>query len=52
MGDATFCERLVEEAGVASIPVSAFYEEDPVTSVVRLCFAKDDATLDAGDWSG
>ena len=27
--------------------VSAFYAEDPVTSVVRLCFAKHDATLDA-----
>ncbi len=46
MGDVAFCEWLVEEAGVAAIPVSAFYAEDPVTSVVRLCFAKQDATLD------
>ena len=46
MGDVAFCEWLVEEAGVASIPVSAFYAEDPVTSVVRLCFAKQDSTLD------
>ena len=38
--------RLVEEWGVAAIPVSAFYAEHPVTSVIRLCFAKDDATLD------
>ena len=38
----------MEEAGVAAIPVSAFYAEDPVTSIVRLCFAKVDATLDAG----
>jgi N-succinyldiaminopimelate aminotransferase len=47
MGDVAFCEWLVEEAGVASIPVSAFYVEAPVTNVVRLCFAKADATLDA-----
>jgi len=38
--DLAFCEWLVEEAGVAAIPVSAFYVEAPVTNVVRLCFAK------------
>ena len=31
---------------VAAIPVSAFYEQDAVTSVVRFCFAKNDKTLD------
>ncbi|MBC6982413.1 aminotransferase [Caulobacter sp. 17J80-11] len=46
--DRTFCLRAVKEAGVAAIPVSTFYESDPVTSVVRLCFAKVDSTLDAG----
>jgi N-succinyldiaminopimelate aminotransferase len=46
--DASFCFRSVKEAGVAGIPVSAFYETDPVTNVLRLCFAKRDATLDAG----
>lgn len=44
--DAAFCDRLVREEGVAAIPVSAFYAEKPVRSVVRLCFAKQDATLD------
>jgi len=44
--DVTFCERTVAEFGVAAIPVSAFFAEDPVTNVVRLCFAKADATLD------
>jgi aspartate/methionine/tyrosine aminotransferase len=44
--DETFCRRLVAEHGVAAIPVSAFYAEDPVRSVVRFCFAKHDATLD------
>ena len=44
--DVTFCDQLIEEAGVAAIPVSAFYVEAPVTNVVRLCFAKIDATID------
>lgn len=44
--DETFCKKLVAETKVAAIPVSAFYEEDPVTSVVRFCFAKKDATID------
>jgi aspartate/methionine/tyrosine aminotransferase len=47
-GDRDFCLRAVKEAGVAAIPVSAFYEADPVTSIARLCFSKRDATLDAG----
>jgi N-succinyldiaminopimelate aminotransferase len=46
--DMAFCLRAVKEAGVAAIPVSAFYEAAPVTSIVRLCFAKRDETLDEG----
>ncbi len=46
--DLSFGYRAVNEAGVAGIPVSAFYETDPVTSILRLCFAKKDATLDEG----
>lgn len=45
-GDVEWCERAIAEAGVAAIPVSAFYAERPVTNVVRLCHAKADATLD------
>jgi N-succinyldiaminopimelate aminotransferase len=45
--DAEFCQRLVRDIGVAAIPVSAFYAEDPVKTIVRLCFAKKRATLDA-----
>lgn len=45
--DADFCRRLVTETGVAAIPVSAFYAEGAVKNVVRFCFAKRDATLDA-----
>lgn len=46
--DVAFCRRLVMEHGVAAIPVSAFYAEGAVKTVVRFCFAKKDATLDAG----
>ncbi|WP_068878516.1 MULTISPECIES: aminotransferase [unclassified Phenylobacterium] len=47
-GDRDFCLRAVNEAGVAAIPVSAFYEAEPVATIVRLCFSKGDATLDEG----
>jgi N-succinyldiaminopimelate aminotransferase len=47
LDDVAFCDRLLGEAGVAAIPVSAFYAEAPVAQVVRFCFAKEDATLDA-----
>lgn len=46
--DVAFCRRLVMEHGVAAIPVSAFYAQGAVKNVVRFCFAKKDATLDAG----
>lgn len=45
--DEAFCRRLVVDHGVAAIPVSAFYAEGVVRNVVRFCFAKRDATLDA-----
>ena len=48
LDDESFCRQAVAEVGVAAIPVSAFYPEDPVRGVVRLCFAKADATLDEG----
>jgi methionine aminotransferase len=45
--DLNFCEWLIREAGVAAIPVSAFYETPPDAKMVRLCFAKNDDTLNA-----
>lgn len=45
--DVAFCERLVRQHGVAAIPVSAFYAQDPIRTVVRFCFAKRDSVLDA-----
>ncbi|HEY0270025.1 MAG TPA: aminotransferase [Sphingomonas sp.] len=44
--DRTFCLCAVAEAGVAAIPVSAFYAETPETGVIRLCFAKRDDVLE------
>jgi len=46
--DAAVCVQLIREAGVASIPVSAFYTEAPEKGYLRLCYAKQDATLDEG----
>jgi methionine transaminase len=45
--DLNFCEWLVREAGVAAIPVSAFYENPPDAKLIRFCFAKNDETLEA-----
>lgn len=44
--DEAFCLDLVQRNKVAAIPVSAFYAQDAVRSVVRFCFAKHDATID------
>jgi len=46
-GDIAFAEKLLTEAGVATIPLSPFYEQPPPLQVVRVCVAKQDATLDA-----
>jgi methionine aminotransferase len=46
-GDLAFAERLLTEAGVATIPLSPFYAVPPALSVLRLCIAKQDSTLDA-----
>ncbi len=46
-GDVAFCQWLVKEGGVAAIPLAPFYETAPDTRLVRLCFAKSDATMEA-----
>ncbi|CAN5608808.1 aminotransferase [soil metagenome] len=46
--DRAFALRAVKDAGVAAIPVSALYEAEPVTRILRLCFSKGDPTLDSG----
>jgi methionine aminotransferase len=42
-----FAIRLTKEYGVATIPVSAFYQVPADNKVVRFCFAKRNATLEA-----
>lgn len=45
--DKDFAIRLLKEAGVATIPVSAFYQNGKDDRVLRFCFAKKETTLDA-----
>lgn len=48
LDDAAFCRWLTVEKGVAAIPLSPFYESPPAGQrLARLCFAKNQATLDA-----
>ncbi|MGO4549633.1 pyridoxal phosphate-dependent aminotransferase [Lysobacter sp. 2RAF19] len=48
LDDLAFCRWLTTEHGVAAIPLSPFYESPPAGQrLARLCFAKNDATLDA-----
>jgi methionine transaminase len=42
-----FAVRLTKEHGVATIPLSAFYQHEVNNSVLRFCFAKKESTLEA-----
>jgi aspartate/methionine/tyrosine aminotransferase len=44
--DLAFCRRMVEQAGVAAIPLSAFYEQRDLRGHIRFCFAKQQETLE------
>lgn len=47
--DVALASRLVDEAGVATIPLSVFYREPPAgLRLLRLCFAKRNETLIEG----
>ncbi|SEI53681.1 2-keto-4-methylthiobutyrate aminotransferase apoenzyme [Dyadobacter koreensis] len=43
--DLALAERLTKEAGVASIPISSFYDQPSDFRVLRFCFAKNNDTL-------
>jgi len=43
--DMQFCQRLTIETGVAAIPTSAFYLQNPNHRLIRFCFAKKEETL-------
>ena len=44
--DDQFVLKLVDEIGVAAIPLSPFYANGQQTGCIRLCFAKADETID------
>ncbi|MEP3430855.1 MAG: aminotransferase [Roseibium sp.] len=44
--DIVVCETLVKEAGVAAVPVSAFYGADAPTGYIRFCFCKQEHVID------
>ena len=44
--DVDFCRHITEQARVAAVPVSAFYEEDGPRYFARFSFCKPDAMLD------
>jgi methionine aminotransferase len=44
--DKDFAIRLTKEAGVATIPVSAFYQDSKDDKVLRFCFSKNEDTLE------
>ncbi len=48
LDDVEFSRRLTAEFGVATIPISVFYQTPPDSKLVRFCFAKRSATLDEG----
>jgi aspartate/methionine/tyrosine aminotransferase len=48
LDDEAFARLAVEQAGVAVVPMSPFADDDPPRHLIRLCFAKRDATIDAG----
>ena len=48
LDDEAFAALALDQAGVAVIPLSPFAEVAPPRHLIRLCFAKQDATIDAG----
>ncbi|MGH6784295.1 MAG: aminotransferase class I/II-fold pyridoxal phosphate-dependent enzyme, partial [Sphingomicrobium sp.] len=48
LDDEAFAALAVERAGVAVVPLSPFAEADKPTHLIRLCFGKQDSTIDAG----
>ncbi len=43
--DTDFSIRLIKEFGIATIPVSAFYQRSTDHKIIRFCFAKENSTL-------
>ena len=43
--DVEFCRHITTEAGVAAVPVSAFYQSGEIKHFARFCFCKEEASL-------
>ena len=48
LDDEAFATAAVERAGVAVVPMSPFSDSAEPATMIRLCFAKKDETIDAG----
>jgi methionine aminotransferase len=48
LDDQAAAQLLLEQAGVATIPLSPFYKVPPAQQLLRLCFAKREETLHEG----
>ncbi|MBU1439361.1 MAG: aminotransferase class I/II-fold pyridoxal phosphate-dependent enzyme [Gammaproteobacteria bacterium] len=46
LNDVEFCHWLTKQHGVAAIPMSVFSRQEQDSKIVRLCFAKQQATLE------
>lgn len=46
LDDVALARQLTIEQGIASIPISVFYQMPPEQRILRFCFAKNDETLD------
>lgn len=44
--DFEFAKQLIQDIGVATIPISGFYENPPDEKLLRICFAKTDELLE------
>lgn len=46
LDDVALARQLTIDKGIASIPISVFYQTPPEQRILRFCFAKNDETLD------
>ncbi len=44
--DVTFAKRLLEDYGIATVPISAFYHENIKHKLIRVCIAKENKDLE------
>ena len=40
-----FCEKMARQVGVGAVPGTSFFNESGINNIIRVHFAKQDATL-------